>query len=1089
MRPVLLTMQAFGPYAETQTLEMDRLGEKGIYAIIGETGTGKTTIFDAIVYALYGTGSGEDRSDGRSLRAAAARPDLETKVELEFVCGGKTYTIIRKPTQFLTGKRKEDLVEYKGSLVLIMPDGTRRTNSAEVDGTRDRPGIIERDILGVTKDQFCQTVMIAQGEFRKLLRAKTDERTEILRRIFRTQRFDALSRHMDRLCKDKWAELSESRRHVAFSVKAMRAQEGTPLYNALETMKTVKAEELLLQEAVTLTAELTAADDAELESALTARNEAELARDHAKQAYDRAMELQKKRQRSKELAGELEQQKHDLEGAVRRRAEAEAKRAEITALNEQIARDGLLLSKYAELEKLEAERRQAENDLKQAETRLTQALQKEEDLKKERDSLAGEAAALAGAGDRKLEAAQALRDAQDREKLLEALRKRVDERDAAQRRLQQSKQNLATAADKEKAAAQALEALIGERNALGNTAQALTRLEAESRVLCSRAEDIAKQKQLLADLQKAQQACETEQKEYIRCKADWERLDAEARRMRSLHNASIAGLWARELQEGVPCPVCGSTHHPSPAELAENPATEEEANQAETQADEARNAFNDQAKVCSAKQEAVDGLHRQLAGLFGEVPETGWPEEIESRSRENLEAQARLARDIKAARAADGCFQALQASEPKTRQDAEATKTDKHNAEANVRTAEEMLENAEKETTAAAQGLMPDGWTALDLSDAIAECSTQRNAQQNAVDTAEAEMKRLSQIEARQMELTQEQSSATEATRNAESDHSALKVLLEERVRGCDALRKDLPWESEAGCRAAIAQSEQKRNEMEQAISSAAKETETLKQTIAETEGQLKALDADLAGAAEEDPETLKAKYQARQNEYEAADKHKSAVEGRRTNNADHRRTLVAQADTALTLEREYRVMQDVADTANGRVKGQDKVTLETYVQTAYFDRIIAYANRRLIHMSRQQYDLARQIVGEGSKQGKTGLGLDVIDHANGQRRAVGTLSGGEGFLAALSFALGLSDAIQDNATSAIQLDTMFVDEGFGSLSDNYLNLIMDELNDTANTGHRLIGIISHVDEVKEGIERRIEVTKSASGISTAEIR
>ena len=181
MRPIRLTMQAFGPYAECQTLEMDRLGEKGIYAIIGETGSGKTTIFDAIVYALYGTGSGEDRADGKTLRAAAARPDVETKVELEFVCGGKTYTIIRKPTQYLTGKRTKDLVEYKGSLVLIMPDGARLTNPGEVDGTRDRPGIIERDVLGVTKDQFCQTVMIAQGEFRKLLRAKTDEFKERLK--------------------------------------------------------------------------------------------------------------------------------------------------------------------------------------------------------------------------------------------------------------------------------------------------------------------------------------------------------------------------------------------------------------------------------------------------------------------------------------------------------------------------------------------------------------------------------------------------------------------------------------------------------------------------------------------------------------------------------------------------------------------------------------------------------------------------------------------------------------------------------------------------------------------------------------------
>ena len=332
MRPIRLTMQAFGPYAETQTLDMDRLGEKGIYAIIGETGAGKTTIFDAIVYALYGSGSGEDRADGRSLRTAAAQPDLETKVELEFVCGGKTYTIVRKPTQYLTGKRRKELVEYKGSLLLTMPDGACHTRADEVDGTRDRPGIIERDILGVTKDQFCQTVMIAQGEFRKLLRAKTDERTEILRRIFRTQRFDALSRHMDRLCKDKWAELAESRRQAAFSLKAMRSGADSPLRDALEAMKVVKAEELLLQDAVALAAELAGADDAEFEAALEARRRAESARDLAKQACDRAEELRAKRRSRDGLVKALGEQRQSLADAERRRGEAEAGRPEIEAL-------------------------------------------------------------------------------------------------------------------------------------------------------------------------------------------------------------------------------------------------------------------------------------------------------------------------------------------------------------------------------------------------------------------------------------------------------------------------------------------------------------------------------------------------------------------------------------------------------------------------------------------------------------------------------------------------------------------------------------------------------------------------------------
>lgn len=199
-------------------------------------------------------------------------------------------------------------------------------------------------------------------------------------------------------------------------------------------------------------------------------------------------------------------------------------------------------------------------------------------------------------------------------------------------------------------------------------------------------------------------------------------------------------------------------------------------------------------------------------------------------------------------------------------------------------------------------------------------------------------------------------------------------------------------------------------------------------------------------------------------------------------------KTIRAQAEVSRTLEREYRVMKDVSDTANGDVTGRESVTLETYVQTAYFDRIIGYANRRLIHMSRHQYDLARQDAAHGDKRSQSGLGLDVVDHANGTRRAVSTLSGGEGFLASLSLALGMSDAIQASATSAVQLDTMFVDEGFGSLSERFLGLVMDELNDTANSGHRLIGVISHVDDVKEGIERRIEVTKDENGVSQATI-
>lgn len=180
------------------------------------------------------------------------------------------------------------------------------------------------------------------------------------------------------------------------------------------------------------------------------------------------------------------------------------------------------------------------------------------------------------------------------------------------------------------------------------------------------------------------------------------------------------------------------------------------------------------------------------------------------------------------------------------------------------------------------------------------------------------------------------------------------------------------------------------------------------------------------------------------------SERQERAIDTRRRNNRTQQQFMEAQALDAVRLEREYRVMKDVSDTASGRVAGQAKITLETYAQMALFDRILGHANLRLRHMSRQQYELKRREVKDSGSQGQTGLDLDVIDHYNGTVREAATLSGGEGFLAALALALGMSDTIQASAASAVHLDTMFVDEGFGSLSGSFLQLAMDELIDTA---------------------------------------
>ena len=180
-----------------------------------------------------------------------------------------------------------------------------------------------------------------------------------------------------------------------------------------------------------------------------------------------------------------------------------------------------------------------------------------------------------------------------------------------------------------------------------------------------------------------------------------------------------------------------------------------------------------------------------------------------------------------------------------------------------------------------------------------------------------------------------------------------------------------------------------------------------------------------------------------------------------------------------------YASVKALSNTANGQISGKDKIMLETYIQMNYFDRIIARANTRLMIMTDGQYDLVRQTKAV-SKSGQSGLDLDVIDHYNGSRRSVKTLSGGESFKASLALALGLADEIQSSA-GGIKLDTMFVDEGFGSLDEESLTAAMKALTSLAD-GNRLVGIISHVGELKQKIDKQIIVTKDKSGGSKAEI-
>ena len=192
------------------------------------------------------------------------------------------------------------------------------------------------------------------------------------------------------------------------------------------------------------------------------------------------------------------------------------------------------------------------------------------------------------------------------------------------------------------------------------------------------------------------------------------------------------------------------------------------------------------------------------------------------------------------------------------------------------------------------------------------------------------------------------------------------------------------------------------------------------------------------------------------------------------------------EAASMAEIEKKLIMLKDLYDTANGNITGKDKITLETYVQMSYFDRVAARANSRFTVMTDGRYELKRRWTSLDNRS-KSGLELDVIDHYNGSERSVKTLSGGEAFLASLALALGLSEEVQSNA-GGINLDTMFVDEGFGSLDDETLNLALNSIQGLAE-GNRLVGIISHVGELRNRIDNQIIVRKSRTGGSFTEVK
>lgn len=937
MRPLNLVICGFGPYAERTEIDFTRLGTHGLYLISGDTGAGKTTIFDAITYALFGHASGNSRDNAKLFRCLLAKPETPTFVDLTFAYDGREYRICRNPEYERPKSRGTGMTKEPASVTFYYPDssGHVTAQSQSVSKEKDVTDAVQSVMGGLDRDQFSQIAMIAQGDFMKILLEDTGNRRETFRKIFKTNNFNLLTDRLvceanafDKNC----AILTQSAcTHVSGIQCAKESAYGTDVAEKIEMAKTLRIADW--SEVCTLLQNLVVEDNAVVES--TAKELEKIKEKISAQDKElgKAGDVERNRKNLKEAQGKLPQKEALLKTALQEKSVQEQRQPERDDLQKRITTIKNALSQYDGLEQKCSELKQKEDALKISLEKFTAESVSLKAMASKVQSLKVELSTLSNAGANKVKL----------ETDIEKLEKRQGE------------------------------------------------IQNVGRIQKGYNEEMAK----LADAQDA----------YKKAEANYKSLrdDYETKNHAFLNEQ--AGILADDLVEGCECPVCGSTHHPHKACKSVAAPTQAELEILKSKVSETESERSTLSSKAAAQNEKCDGqkklLQEKLNELFGEC-------DIDSaKSRGNDEFQKN--------------------------RDALKHLKDELVLENEKATRKQELENPEKG--------IPFMEKSLEQKRGANETLGQKNAA-------------------------------------AAQEIESLKSSIAEMKRG-------LPFESKAEATANVHELQFALGASNSALEKANEFYRKCESEISALKGQIDGFTKALEGAPEYDIASLEAANQAQKDLLNQKTEEWKLASGRVSQNGailEKIRSTSAELDT-VSKKRQW--IRNLASTARGDLNGREKLMLETYVQTSYFDRIIRHANKRFLLLSNGQYELVRRMEASNNKN-QTGLDLNVIDHASGKQREVKTLSGGESFLASLSLALGLADEVQSSA-GGIQLDTMFVDEGFGSLDDESLRSAINVLQNLAGD-HRLVGIISHVSELENKIDKIVRVTKNENKVSQVSI-
>lgn len=1059
MKPILLTMQAFGSYGEKTEIDFQKGGD--FFLISGDTGSGKSTIFDAMMFALYGevstNGSGKENELLSQFVDVRNDKPLVSLVFTAYQHGQEeTYKITRTPRHIRPAKRTGAKQQEEGETAeLLMPDGSQYPGKLS-----DTNRKIE-ELVGLTADQFRKVVMIAQGEFMDFLRADSKAKTALLRDLLKTRYYANLTDKLQKQSKEKKDAAKNQRTRMSL-IAANAVTEGLPEEDALtldEAKGTVITAKELQPEQVDALAEVLSGVCARLQlqqGELAQRQKA------AQKDRDECMKRIEAAQPLMQRFEELESAERTLQECAAQADEIEEKRGLIGKIRDAWA----IEPKYQRMKDARDALAAAQTELAAKQQELPQLKQTAADAKARHQQTENEkqtATALCSEVTTKVEKAL----------------KTFDALEEAEKALRQAEEADTKAKANAESAKKALDDFKNQEDAWRTQETELQGTEAAYEVCKQQNQQYRDLNQALKDLHGSQKDVQAKARQaaaaaetYVGATQKYQRAQKAYDDYRLAFLNAQAGLLARELAPGKPCPVCGALEHPAPCQLTQEnqqlnreelerrrKAADDAAKAQETAASEAKSARD----VLEVQQKAATEQERKLVENATNIRES-----VSMATAADVEAM--LTAWLPELQSASKSVQAKVDALEKVRKNLDGAKAEREKLEKAAADAQETAKSTENEKTTAA--------TALDIHKKELFGSAYRTREDAVAQRVQAEAA-LKQAKAAENQAKDDERQAHDAEAACETRIRRLNEEMPQKQANAEEFNQQYQQTmaekslDEAQWKSLTADYDAEKPDRLQKVVS------DFDQRKSKAEGQCAMAQKAIAGREKPNMEQLEAASAAAESALKEVSDALEAAKHLHSDNAKVLKDLREGRDPLAKACQEANTAQHLSDVMAGTESG-NRMNLETFVQRSYMEKILCDANRRFRDMSNGQFELKLINVEDAGEGRNKGLDLEVYSIVTGKTRSVNTLSGGESFMAALSLALGMADQIQA-ATAAIHLDVMFIDEGFGSLSDNARNEAVNILKEMAGK-QRQIGIISHVSELKDEIENQLIVKKDDRG-------